>query len=325
MQHVPSPLQTVAKGKSLPDAEKEPTRGHEDERILAGEKGSATAAAENVSREPIRPHTDNPNRNSINFDDNDSVFELTDSDDSSSDESVSSETGTIISVASSTTTVNSDATEAIFRRLLLFQDLRHLWPQLVLRCVSKRMSVLTIERLLRRYCEDLSNLAASTETLKDSDSLVCLTASRFVRRSRLNIANRICEAHYEGKDDYTQADDDIKERIEEATTEMVGSSDDINFVYEISERFLFETEPIIALQSSVKALVASQNSAVDGLGFGLYRSVEMYFSNVVSFIYEPPLGPGRQRLRWKCVSFLSVSLQVQQLNFTAVYHLHRAC
>lgn len=303
--NIPGPRQKFAKKIPLPDVKQEPTRGQEGKAILEGGKSQVIAPTGRLPEEQIAaPDLHSPDCNSIDCKDNDSTFDVSDSDESYSNESTVSDTGTIISVASSTTTVNSDATEAIFRRLLLFQDLRYLWPQLALRYASKSMIVLTIERLLRRYAEDLSKLAASTETLKDSDSLICLTASRFVRRSRLNIAQRICEAHYNEKDDYTETDDDIRERMENTTAETTGDSHDMNFIYETSERFLFETEPILALQSSVKALVGSQDPLVDGLGSRLYRTAEIYFSNVVSFIYEPPLKLGTQRVRWKCVSLL---------------------
>jgi hypothetical protein len=296
--------QAIAKGKTPPHLKQEPTRVQENKETVEIRTSEPPAATGTVSEDLLpSSHINNADRNKIHSQYDDRLSESIGSDESSSDETVASETGTIISIASSTTTVDIDATETIFRRLLHYQDLRYLWPQLVLRCASKRTSVLTIERFLRRYSEDLGKLAASTENSKDSESLVCLTASRFVRRSRLNIAHRICEAYHEAMDDYEQADEDLRERKEETTTEMTGNPDDMDVIYEISESFLFETEPIVALQSSVKAFVISQDPTVDDIGFGIYRSAEIYFSNIVSSIYEPPLRTGSQRLRWKCVSF----------------------
>lgn len=325
-QNIPQrhpPSQIVATGESLVLARNESTSGRRENTKLGKEEVQPTGVVGTESKGHTAPSPLNsPNRDSLDPEDNASIDGSTVSDDlPSSDESVTSETGTIISIASSTTTVDSDATEAVFRRLLLFPDLCYLWPQLVLRCGSRRLSVITIERLLRRYSEDLSNLAASTEDLSDSDSVICLTACRFVRRSRLNIANRILEAHYEGNDDYTEADVEWMEN--NTMADPRGGSENIDFIYEISERFLFETEPIKSLQFSVKTLVGSQNPQVDGLALGLFRSAEVYFSNVASFVYEPPIKPGRQRIRWKCVRFPYFSLELDNSDST-IFHLRRA-
>lgn len=58
---------------------------------------------------------------------------------------------------------------------------------------------------------------------------------------------------------------------ENTTAEATGSSNNIGFAYEISERFLFDIEPILALRSSGRALVRSLDSRVDGHGFRLYN------------------------------------------------------
>lgn len=79
--------------------------------------------------------------------------------DSESDESVISEPWSDISVASSTTTVDEDASEAIFNRLLLFESLRYLWPQLVSQCITRTKCLRIVERLLRRWSDDLVILA----------------------------------------------------------------------------------------------------------------------------------------------------------------------
>lgn len=99
---------------------------------------------------------------------------------SDSEASQISETETVLSAATSTTLVGSDAVEAIFRRLLLFNDLRYLWPQLIVRCETRSRFVQATERLLRRYSVDLGSLAQ--RTVKTADSIYLLSASRFVRK-----------------------------------------------------------------------------------------------------------------------------------------------
>lgn len=223
-----------------------------------------------------------------------------DSEESVSNESVLWETESVISVASTATTVDKDATEAIFRRLLLFKDLKYLWPQLIRRCGSRNSSVITIERFLRRYSEDLMGY---TTTMKEPDSGICLASSQFVRKLRLNLAHRIWEAHSESTEDHDETDDASADRtVDNISTEMIQDDNDQNFVYDLSERFLFETTPILALEASVKVFVGFPHTGVDGIASGLYRSTEIWFSNIKSAIHEPPLELGRQRLRWQCVS-----------------------
>lgn len=164
----------------------------------------------------------------------DDPFEL--EPDSDSDESAISNTWSEVSVASSTTTVDEDALEAIFRRLLLFESLRYLWPQLVTRSGSKTRCLRTLERVLRRWSEDLGILAASSD-FKSSDSMIYLSACRFVRKSRLNIAKRLWEAHHQ--DVEHRFSDDLQNYydVERLMEDKYDPEDDDNFVYAVSEKF----------------------------------------------------------------------------------------
>lgn len=109
-----------------------------------------------------------------------------------SDESVASESQSVICLTSKNSSVDSDATEAISRRMLLFGDLQYLWPQMMRRCGSRSTSVTSMEKMLRRFSEDL---AGFTEVMHEPDTSICLNASQFVRKERFNIAHRIWEAH----------------------------------------------------------------------------------------------------------------------------------
>lgn len=219
-----------------------------------------------------------------------------DSERSISDTSVVSETESIVSVASSNTTVDHDATEAIFRRLLLFRGLQYLWPQLIRRCGSRNMSVTTIERMLRRFSEDLARFTA---TMHEPDSGICLDASQFVRKARFNIAHRIWEAHREGPDEQAEISN---HNLDRENTNEVEDDDDKDFVYDIAERFIFDTTPILAFEANVKTFVGFSHADDDSIVSRIYRSAEICFSNLGYVIHEPPLKPGRQRVRWTCVS-----------------------
>lgn len=184
--------------------------------------------------------------------------------DSNSDGSVISETCSEVSVASSTTTVDGDALDAIVHRLMLFESLRYLWPQLVAQCGSRINSSRTIERLLRRWLDDLGILATSSD-LRNSESMICLSACRFLRKSRLSITHRLWNAHHRFEVVDVDPDPQIELGVEQLMEDKYEPEDDDNFVYAVAERFLFDTEPILALQASVKELVTSHSQEKENI------------------------------------------------------------
>lgn len=104
-----------------------------------------------------------------------------------------SDTASIASTAFSvaTTAVGPDAVEAIFHRMIDFGTLRYLWSQLVARHNgSRKRCLLTIGRLLKSYSEDLGRLATAAQ-LEEDQGIICLSACRFVRKSRFDLAQRI--------------------------------------------------------------------------------------------------------------------------------------
>lgn len=79
----------------------------------------------------------------------------------------------------------------------------------------------------------------------------------------MNIAQRLWAAyHEEAEEDKCNSslvkdhDPDIDLNVDK---EKQDSEDDQNFVYDIAERFLFETDAILALQTSVQAFVEIQS------------------------------------------------------------------
>lgn len=226
--------------------------------------------------------------------------------DSDSDGSVISETFSEVSVASSTTTVDGDAwgrggpLDAIFRRIMLFGSLRYLWPQLVAQCGSRSNSLRTIERLLRRWSDDMGILATSSD-LRSSESMTCLSASRFLRKFRLNITHRLWEAHHLLEVVDVDSESQIDPGVEQLMEDKYEPGDDDKFVYAVAERFLFDTEPILALQASVKELVTSYNHEKENTMARLYRSMDVYFSNFMTTAFESPVPPRSKRLWWECV------------------------
>ncbi|RYC54366.1 hypothetical protein CHU98_g11840 [Xylaria longipes] len=114
--------------------------------------------------------------------------------DSDSDDSIDSRS--IISQASTATTVDENALEALFSGLLNRHGLYNLWPQIIEGQSSRSDARQTIERFLRRFAEDLECLATKTNDAETEEShRIVLSSSRFIRRHRAEIALRICQAH----------------------------------------------------------------------------------------------------------------------------------
>lgn len=222
--------------------------------------------------------------------------------------SVSSESSAALSVA--TTAVGPDAVEAIFHRMIDFGSLRYLWPQLVaLHHGSRRRCLLTIGRLLKSYSEDLGHLATSVH-LGEAQGVICLSACRFVRRSRFDLAQRIWEAHYHNSESDRSGMVDIHDlsqhlrnfgKQEDAEEDQVNS--DSTFEYEVAERFLFDTAAIEALEISIKGYVASNVETKGGFDQGLraFRRLSNHFWNF-SLMFKPSAAQGTHRISWKCVS-----------------------
>ena len=225
-----------------------------------------------------------------------------------SDKSDLSEAESVISTTSSATTVDIDALEVIFRRLLQHHELRYLWPQVVRRSHSRQKSLRNIERFLRRYAEDLYNLAtrdASEESSNKTTKQVQVDACRFLRKSRLNLTQRIVEAHCQlcQTDNLPdEAGDQPTRQQVDAADESDDSMDDSSFdpIYIVAESFLFETEPIIYLAANVKAFIKLRRPKQAKYMFG--NSVKLYFENLITNICKPAIMDGKKRATWTCVS-----------------------
>ncbi|KAK3292819.1 uncharacterized protein B0H64DRAFT_402750 [Chaetomium fimeti] len=255
------------------------------------------------------------------------------SDPADSDSSRDSDGESGVSVASSATTIDGDTVGLLFTKLLHFGDLRFLWPQLIARSATWKRSQRTIERLLRRYSDDLHKLALnepSNELITNEERALRIRASKFVRRSRANIAQRLCEAHY----------DFSEQRPTEADTEKAGEQDGRDvppfedsdsapedeslFVPEAAETFLFRTEPILFLQASVKALVRSRAPRSTGFGADMWNRSKLWFENtLLSKAWHPRSKlENSTRLHWTCACGKALYDDFVELRPGALAELH---
>ncbi|TPX13401.1 uncharacterized protein E0L32_006131 [Thyridium curvatum] len=221
--------------------------------------------------------------------------EDTSSDDSSFDLGTPPEP---VSSASSYSQLGSDVLELLLSELLAFQDLWYLWPQLVASFKSRKDFHILIARFIELYADDLENLAIGRESGDDpryiTKGLQEITAARFVRKSRLAIAQRVWAVHKPVATGvagvWASEEGDFVEKPDDSV------DDYIPFAFSEAKDFLFETLPIIALQSRVKRFVSERHetSILSAVTEFLTIRVENVFHQVA------PPESGNYRIFWKC-------------------------
>lgn len=216
------------------------------------------------------------------------------------------DTETVLStVSSATTLVDPGAVEAFASNVMSFRSLVCLWPQLVGRCETRERSVHIIERLIKRYSEDLALESHRTQASKNSGNQLYLTAARFVRKSRFQVAHKIWEAQIQDVNNKAGKspmgcllDVEVPNLVDE--NDDAPADDDV--LFETIEEILFDKSPIFSLQANIKSLINLSNPMENSTVYRLSTSFNIFIQNAVSSLREPSLSPGYTRMRYTCVS-----------------------
>lgn len=200
--------------------------------------------------------------------------------------------------SSSVSTVDHDAIEATLYRLLHYGNLEFLWPQLVARCSSHNESCQIIEWFLRRYADDLGKRAVNPFTgryFTEEENAMQLSAIAFVRRSRFNLAQRICETYRyrifnspeTGFSSLHRANEHFQHGSSLDAVENEEKGEETAFIYHVAERFLFETAPISALERNVQNFLRKPSPQPPLDTF--VEAIGIIFDDVVSWLRNPCL------------------------------------
>ncbi|KAK4202780.1 hypothetical protein QBC40DRAFT_195301 [Triangularia verruculosa] len=222
--------------------------------------------------------------------------------DDSDAESATSDSASIISAPSTVSSVDPDTVEVVFHRLLNFQDLKFLWSHTVQLSGSRSKSNHNIARFLQLYAIDLLTLASKTDSSLEKS--VKLDAARYIRKSRRDLAQRITEAHFRALPVFfVVADNEITNYEEVGNTDHgfddSGTEDGtFQLVTAVAEAFLFETDPILHLQSNVRVFVNRQCPKV--VDQSIWQVIHTKASNFVSKLRQEPLAHGKKRITWSC-------------------------
>ncbi|KAI0903190.1 hypothetical protein F4823DRAFT_619601 [Ustulina deusta] len=214
---------------------------------------------------------------------------------SDSDDAIDS--SSTISQASTATTADENALEALFRGLLNQKGLYTLWPQIIAGQSSRRDARKTIDRFLRRFAEDLESLATKSNDAGNEEShRVVLSSSRFVRRHRAEIAWKICQAH-ETRHASLDADTDT-EGTGILAIEDGPDTDGDPFMFSVAEQFIFGTEPILYLEANVSAFVRQR---LQKRFSKLATNLRSFTSLAVQFLRQTSIPAGKRRVSWTCI------------------------
>lgn len=193
--------------------------------------------------------------------------------------------------------------DALFKDLLHDPVLCHLWPQILRLSKSRTRAKVSIERLLRRYAFDLRQ-HASTQIERD--------AARLVRWARLDIAQRLTEAHLlenpneEPAELFHTTGPHVQLEPEEEVDNFYIDVNELaaRVKYESARGVLFETETFETFKSNVKTFVRLKKPSFTrkpwygGAVAYLGRQIHWFIGSYL----EPPLPHSTARVRWTCVS-----------------------
>lgn len=236
-----------------------------------------------------------------NADDGDHVDSLFDSSPNGSDSGTvtdASESFSDASLTTNTDTTGTDSTveEELFHSLLYYQNLEHLWPQVVQ--LAGNRARLEIRRFLRRFGDDLAKVAPGKLEKR---------ASGFVRKRALEVATRIWEAHCvlptvtteDGISDMPKDSHDPDEKDIMYDAELVDEWLD----YRLLHDFLFETEPVVYLEKSVRewVLLAQPPVNMNLLRF-VNRTVRNQWELILDKLGQTVAPMKTAKLEHKCVS-----------------------
>lgn len=198
-----------------------------------------------------------------------------------------------------TLTIDDDLTDDASRQLLLYGNLKFFWPQLVARCGSHIESCRVIERFLRRFADDLGKLTVSSiegKVFSEKKSDKARSASAFIRRSRLKLAQRICEEYRYRTLEPLQPEPSSSDRSNElvqygSSLDAVaseGEAEEITIVdYSAESKILFDTEPICRLEENVHAFL--QKEPLQPLGLASLEVIEIFLDEIVDLFRKSRL------------------------------------
>ncbi|KAI0883508.1 uncharacterized protein GGS22DRAFT_167176 [Annulohypoxylon maeteangense] len=206
--------------------------------------------------------------------------------------------------ASSMSTVDPDVVSMAFQRLANYGNLRWFWSKVIIRSGSMKRGCHTVERFLRRYADDLGTWAdnpINNQHMSYADRRVRVSACRFIRRSRFNLAERICQMHCDRtstSESRLEKDSEYGFLLDITEREEEEEPDEPNFAYSLAEDFLFETEPIRKLELNIYTFL--QSSDAQTLPTTIRGTAEQYLDRFLSYLQKPSLSKGNRRLSWTC-------------------------
>jgi hypothetical protein len=204
-------------------------------------------------------------------------------------------------------------TLAVFRRLIFFQDLCFLWPQVVRLCGSRQRAVDKVVKFLQDYADavELVTLhlapiiydcddANFTETLRKR---VPYTTSNSIRTAAHYLATRIVKSYriYLSVNETESAPEQAITGKERVKGRIFGDElRNLRRALPIVEHCLYDTESVILLQNRVRAFVALPRPKTRRA----WDRVTMPAKNMMASLTRPRPRAGTKRVTWTCVGYI---------------------
>jgi len=205
----------------------------------------------------------------------------------------------------------AEAVLPVFHRLVDFQCLRFLWPQVIRCCGSREKASQKIMGFLDCYAVEFKKVVISDETKASwmgevhlGEMVWALTrqsASNLIRRERSYFAETIIEAYKS----YLRpiAANHGKNKIangEEGTARArnnPGAPKPVGVLLQVLEACLFETNSISTLQDNIAAFLRAPQASRKTV----WDSFTIPVGNKISSLRRLPVRAGMKRITWTCV------------------------
>ncbi|QBZ55162.1 hypothetical protein PoMZ_00055 [Pyricularia oryzae] len=182
----------------------------------------------------------------------------------------------------------------IYRRLLELEPLRHLWPQVVRKCMSTDLTQASIEKFVRQFSYDLRSQFDG----EGEDDLSARTKN-ILAESVYVIEHTILEAHRNPCENESLLE--WCGRLEDMMGRKGSNQDGIKepaFTNEDVDKILFESTAMQALQAGMVDFISS--APQEPAPMLVLRGLRMWLENTMEYLIRVPPSAAVTRVSWRC-------------------------
>lgn len=184
----------------------------------------------------------------------------------------------------------------IYRRLPELEPLRHLWPQVVRKCMSTDLTQASIEKFVRQFSYDLRSQFDG-----EGEDDLSARIKNILAESVYVIEHTILEAHRNPCENESLLE--WCGRLEDMMGRKGSNQDGIKepaFTNEDVDKILFESTAMQALQAGMVDFISS--APQEPAPMLVLRGLRMWLENTMEYLIRVPPSAAVTRVSWRCVS-----------------------